>query len=312
MNSKLMIEKQWQQILVGALVSFLLVLLSACSDGTEISQSSDQAQHPDEAEPVVISLSLASLDTLDALEIPVHGVVKRYALNHLSDYQAEQYHDVGTFFEPNIEAIAALEPDLIIIGPRSASHKDQLSKISMVMDASVWGNDFLTQFRQSTKDIAEHFNKQQQAQAILDRIDKKIVKLQQLASGQGNGLVIVVRGGQLYKFDQSSRFGWFYDELGVTSAIDDSKGTVHGELVSFEWLAQVNPDWLFVLDRDAGIGLPVGNAVSLLDNELVRQMSAAQNDQLVYLDGYIWGTLGYGLSAFERSIDQLLQVYNRK
>ncbi|TXR53660.1 siderophore ABC transporter substrate-binding protein [Reinekea thalattae] len=298
-------EQFMRQKLYLIVVSVMVVLISACSDETEVAKQTENNK-----DPVVVSLSLASLDTLQALEIPVHGLVKRYALNYLSSYQTEQYQDVGTFFEPNIEAIAALEPDLIIIGPRSANHKQQLSKISTVLDASVWGGDFLTQFHQSSLQIADHFNKRPEAQDILDRIDGKISTLRQLASQQGNGLLVVVRGGQLYKFDQSSRFGWFYDELGIPSAIDDSKGTEHGELISFEWLVQVNPDWLFVLDRDAGIGLPVGNAVSLFDNELVDQLSATKNNQLVYLDGYVWGTVGYGLSAVERSVDQLLQLYS--
>ena len=246
---------------------------------------------------------------MHTLDIPVKGVVKQYALNYLAKYQGKAYEDIGTFFEPNIEAIAAMNPDLIITGPRSANFKKQLSRIAPVIDSSVWGGSFINQFTEQTLALARAVNKEDTAKTKLSLINKKIEQVRSIAPQQGNGLVLVVRGGKVYAFNKTSRLGWVYQDLGIPSAFDNQEGGDHGQLVSFEWILKTNPDWMFILDRDAGIGHAAA-AKSLMDNAVIKQTTAANKEQIIYLDPYAWN-VGYGLTAVDISISQILDAYTK-
>ncbi len=75
----------------------------------------------------------------------------------------------------------------------------------------------------------------------------------------------------------------------------------------------MNPDWLIVIDRAAGIGSPDTAARQTLDNALVGETKAWKKGQVIYLDaakiyvasgGYnaTLGTLRELADAFEKSM----------
>src|SRR5690606_3451641 len=116
--------------------------------------------------------------------------------------------------------------------------------------------------------------------------DARIAETQAVASEAGTGLVVLTSAGEVTNFGPGSRFGWIFDTLGVTPAAVGAEGAEaapHGDAVSFEYLLEANPDWLFVIDRDAATGTE-GAANAVLDNELVAQTTAAQSAQVVYVD----------------------------
>lgn len=269
-------------------------------------QAEELAAAPNQPQTIA-TLSLAALDTLDTLGVPVQGLVQQYALNYLQKYQNDSYQNIGTFFEPDVEAIAALNPDLIVIGPRSAKFKKQLSSIAEVFDSSVWGGGFFQQFHEQTLALARLVNKEAEAINKLTTIQQKVSRVKSIAPERGKALVLVVRGGKVYAFNPASRLGWVYQDLAIPSAIDNTENSDHGQLVSFEWILSVRPDWLFILDRDAGLGQAEA-ARALMQNAVIGQTPAAQKNQMVYLDPYAWN-VGYGLTAVDISISQILDAY---
>ena len=54
--------------------------------------------------------------------------------------------------------------------------------------------------------------------------------------------------------------------------------------VSFEYVKEKNPDWLFVLDRGAAIGEEGQAAKDVLNNPLIAETTAWKKGQVVYLD----------------------------
>jgi iron chelate ABC superfamily ATP binding cassette transporter, binding protein len=56
----------------------------------------------------------------------------------------------------------------------------------------------------------------------------------------------------------------------------------HGAPVSFEYIAQENPDWIYALDRLAAIGEDGASAKQTLDNELVHGTTAWKKGQVIY------------------------------
>ena len=91
----------------------------------------------------------------------------------------------------------------------------------------------------------------------------------------------------------------------------DSPGS-HGNIVNSELLLKLNPDWMFVIDRDAAIGREDSQpAKQVLDNALVRKVNAWNKDQIIYLDAssiYISG----GIQTYSRLMDTINQALDQK
>ena len=66
---------------------------------------------------------------------------------------------VGTVFEPDYEAISALEPDLVIVAGRSGPAYEELSKIAPTIDLTVDNADFFGSFRERTEALKDYYAK---------------------------------------------------------------------------------------------------------------------------------------------------------
>ncbi len=67
--------------------------------------------------------------------------------------------------------------------------------------------------------------------------------------------------------------------------------------VSFEYIAEKNPDYLFVIDRDAVVASEGEEAESVIENEPVEGTKAFQNDNIVCLDPGMWYLSGGRLTS---------------
>ena len=258
----------------------------------------------------VATFDLATLDTMDALGIDVFGLPKALAKEHLAKYNTPKYTNIGSLFEPDYEVIAANQPDLVIVSARSAKAYDSLSQLAPTIDLTIDTAHYLNQLKKVSHSIADIFHKQLLLETKLNDIDAKIAKVQKLASKAGNGLIILTNGGKITAYGPNSRFGWLHNDLGITPAIKDISAATHGDPVSFEFILQTNPHWLFVIDRDAAIGKQ-GAAKALLDNPLISKTKAAQNNHIVYLDSFNWYILSGGLNALAKSVNEVLAALQR-
>ena len=259
----------------------------------------------------VITYDLASLDTLDALGLDVIGLPKGFAHGHLEKYSSDKYINVGSLFEPDYEVVAAQQPDLIIVANRSSRAFKDLLDLSPTIDLSIYGPNYLKQTKESSSIIAKIFGKEKALNTKLALIDEKVNRVRTLAETSGNALFILTNGGKISTYGSGSRFGWFYDELGITPAIKDVKKATHGDPISFEFILDINPDWIFVLDRDAAIGKRQGAAKALLDNELINKSNAAKEKQIIYLNAFNWYILAGGITAVENSVQEVLSALEK-
>ena len=169
----------------------------------------------------------------------------------------------------------------------------------------------MKQFYKATETLASIVDKEHEAAEKLAQIKHKVSQVNAAAQGAGNALFILTTGGKISAYGPGSRFGWLHEELGVEAAVENIKEATHGEPVSFEFLQEIDPDWLFVLDRDAAIGRATGAAEALLDNELVHNMKAHKNQQIVYLDGVSWYLVASGITAVDTAVNQVLEALNK-
>jgi iron complex transport system substrate-binding protein len=212
---------------------------------------------------------------------------------------------VGSLFEPDYEAVNALEPDLIIVAGRSAAAYPELAEIAPTVDLTVDNGDFVASFEQRVTSLAEIFGAEEEVADRLAALDERIGDVQEAAQNAGNALFVMTSASELSAYGPGTRFGFVYNELGLTAADDELTAADHGDAVSFEYLAETDPDLLFVLDRDAAIGESGTAAKQVLDNEFVHGTKAWSNDDVHYLDSTVWYIAPNGLPSVESMVEEI-------
>jgi len=253
----------------------------------------------------------AVFDNLHALGVTVAGVPASNAPSYLADFLPADAIKIGSLFEPDFEGIAASESDLYIIAGRSREAFATGSEILPTIDLSVNNAAIIDGIKANLTTLGEVFDLQAKATELNAALDAKVAEVKAAAEGKGDALVLVTNAGNIGVYGPDSRIAWIYNEIGVPSAMADVKDGDHGgDTVSFEFILETNPDWLFVVDRDAGVGESGGAAAALLDNELVNQTTAAKEGHIVYLDPQAAYISMHGYTGVMLLLDQVLAGFN--
>jgi len=258
-----------------------------------------------------VVLDWSSLDTLQQLGVTVQGTPSNKAPELLAQYREGEFIRAGTLFEPDLEVLRTAQPDLIVLGRRAQGQFAEVSKFGPTIDVTPDPNDLLGSLQSNTRLLAQIYGKQDEAEKRLAQLDQSVARVRELAAGQGSGLLILTTGGRMAAFGTGTRFGMIHDVFGIKQAVENLQTGRHGHSVSFEFLLEADPDWLFVMDRDAAIGREGVAARQLMDNELVKATKAGSKGQIVYLDPVSWYLLdNSGLGVMQSSVDQLVEVFS--
>lgn len=301
-----------RRLVVAGLLSGLLPALplpAAAQDTVTVATARGEVSVPARPRTVVV-FDLPSIDTLDALGVEIAGVPQGPIPTFLEKYTGKRYAKVGTLFEPDLEAVAALKPDLIIAGGRSQEKTETLSAIAPTIDMTVPATDFVGGAVARVEALATIFGKEAEARTRIDALRSSITALKAESATVGTGLIVLTTGNRMSAFGPGSRFGVLHSEFGIAPADTGLDTANHGEAVSFEYIAKTDPDWLFVIDRDAAIGR--GSAAAMLKNELVENTKAWKADQVVYLDPANWYLSSSGLQAMQKNVDELATALARR
>lgn len=231
----------------------------------------------------IVAFDVSAIDTMHALGVDPVGVPDNLYFPWL-DALEESATPVGTLFEPDFEAVAALEPDLIIIGGRSSAQYDALSAIAPTIDMTIAADSLVAGARDRVEAYGRLFGKEDAAAELAAGLDKAVADAKAAVAGKGTGLVLLTNGTKMSAFGPGSRFGWVHTELGLPAAVTTTYEGSHGEGVSFEFVQKANPDWIVVIDRAAAVGQDGASARETLDNPLVHETTAWKGDHLVFLD----------------------------
>ncbi|MDE4454941.1 siderophore ABC transporter substrate-binding protein [Psychrobacter sp. DAB_AL62B] len=238
--------------------------------------------------PLVV-YDMTLMQDLAALDVAVDGMPSGLKLDNLHSKTQPEPKDVGTVFEPNLEALNAMQPQAILVGSRMAEKYDALSSIAPTLDMSIDTANIYASSKQRLHDLGALFGKSDQAAKLQENIDGLIDETKTLTKEKGTGLVVMVNGNKLSTYGDKSRYGFIHTVLNIPMADDQISDARHGQPISFEYIQKTNPDWLFVIDRSAAIGEDGAGAKAVLDNPLVAQTNAWSKDQVVYLspDSYL-------------------------
>ncbi|WP_100406087.1 siderophore ABC transporter substrate-binding protein [Bacillus solitudinis] len=259
----------------------------------------------------VVVFDFGVLDSLDKLGVDVAGVAQAGSIpSYLSKYGDSAYENIGSLKEPDFEKISEISPELIVISARQAEAYDELSKIAPTLYVTVDNADYMNSFAENMKTLGEIFGKEAEVEAELATINESVEALNAKATANGEkGLIILVNDGSVSAYGSNSRFGIIHDVFGVTPADTNIEVSTHGQNVSFEYITEMNPDILFVVDRGAAVaGSTETSAATVLDNELVNNTTAAQNERIIYLDPDYWYLSGGGLVSVAEMVKQIDSV----
>ena len=180
----------------------------------------------------------------------------------------------------------------------------QIKQIAPTYFVDVDYNDQFNSFKQQTLNIAEMVGKKSEAEQQLQSLEKDIATLKDKTKGK-TALVILVNNSKIAAYGPGSRFGNIHDLYGFTPADPSIKVGLHGMAVSHEFIAQKNPDYLFVIDRGAAITENQEGAKRVLNNKIINESKAAKNGNIVYLDSSNWYLMNNGLGGMKAMLKEV-------
>ncbi|UDF32523.1 UNVERIFIED_ORG: siderophore ABC transporter substrate-binding protein (plasmid) [Roseateles sp. XES5] len=286
-----------------------LALLASCATAEAVEIETARGKVDIAATPKTVAVyDIAAVDTLDRLGVKLDGLPSKLYVPELSGL-LDVAEPVGDIFEPDLEALNALAPDLVIIGGRSSPRLDAVSKVAPSIDMTMDGDDLLLQARQRLDAYGALFGREAEAKAVQAELDRSVEAARSAVAGKGKALIVMTNGPKISVYGPGSRFGWVHKALDLPAAVPDVAAASHGEAVSFEFIRAANPDWLLVLDRAAAIGSGEQNAKATLDNELVAQTAAWQKGQVIYLPSADFYIAAGGIQSTHRVLQKITEAF---
>lgn len=260
----------------------------------------------------VVVFDYGVLDTLRELEVDIAAVPQGNIPHYLDEFEDSAYENAGTLFEPDFEKIYDIQPDLIIISGRSAEAYDELNDIAPTIHMGVDQENYVESFKENVTVLGEIFSKEDVVENALTDIDESIEALYNEASeSDENGLIILANDGSVSAYGPGSRFGVIHEDFGITPADEQIESSTHGQNISFEYIVETDPDYIFVIDRDQAIGEDEdAGSQSIVENELVMNTKAYEEGNIIYLDPAYWYLAGGGLTSVSEMVSEIQEGIN--
>ena len=245
-----------RRVLIGSLVAITSVLAACGSDKTESSVSVETEtptanQVNGDAPQRIVSLSPTHTEILYALGAGDQVV----AVDSMSNYPAESASvltDISAY-EPNVEAISALEPDLVVIGDDFSGLAEQLSMIgieSWVSPAPMTLDEAYEQIIDLGKVVGH-----------ADEVQSLTQKMQDDISGIVDAVEISATpisyyhelDDTYYSVTGNTFIGSIYELFGMRNIADATEGDSDYPQLSAEFIVSQDPNVIFLADVNLGV-----------------------------------------------------------
>ena len=254
----------------------------------------------------VVSFDFGSLDTLEALGVEVIGIPKANIPAYLAKYKDDKYVNFGGLKEPDFEAVYKAKPDFIVLSDRQVNLYDQFAEIAPSVNFNIDINDYMNSLEYHTLTLGKLFGKEDTAKAQLDDLKAQIEAIKtQTKDMPDRALIVLANDGKISAYGPGSRFGFIHDTLGFKPADDKIEVSRHGQNITFEYVMNLDPEYIFVIDRSAVVGNSETAAKDLIENDLVKNTQAFKNGKIVYLDPNVWYLSGGGLKSTQSMVDDI-------
>lgn len=263
----------------------------------------------------VAALGMNDLDFLDQLGVPVAGVPKDFVPHFLANYADDpKVRDLGFIVKPDVEAVYALQPDLVLMTALQAEHYGDISGFAPVLYFDV---DYRDSRRGHLQAVTDHFatlgrifGKEDAARAGIAALTEQVAQLKaDLADRPETALILLHNNGAFSVFGTTSRYGFVFSDLGVLPAGGFDETGLHGQPVTSEFIQAADPDIMFIIDRTAVMTHQPVLTRAQISNPLLASTQAWKNDRVVFVDPEAWYTTAAGPSSLAIIIDEIRQAY---
>lgn len=204
----------------------------------------------------------------------------------------------------------ACGPDVIFIGGWLAGSYDALSQIAPVVYLATDSDlGVVESVRQNTRAIASLFGLEDTAGELMTGFDSRVAALASFSEGR-TAIVwawLPAAASMCWATTAAAPSSAGKRALPTWGRTAQPGTSTHGNEASFEFLVDKDPDYLFVLDRDAAIGTDGAKlAQEVVENELMKGTAAYRDGRIVYLaHPAVWYTAEGGISALDIMLQDL-------
>ena len=244
-------------------------------------------------------------EILDPLDItPVGATTGQADSQEFSTLFKKQYKDakvvsVGWQGNPDLDKIAALKPDLILMTGEQEDIYEELSEIAPTVGYQI-NTDENWDYHETSLKVAEIFDKRDEMKKDLDRLDaREAVFAENVKAKFGNQKLMYLRvTDNDIRYYAYGHFGYLYDTYHFNRALTFNPDDMF-QVIDPDKLKDINPDLLIVQ----------ADSQELLDNKLKNtpvwtSLKAVQNNKVIYAD-YSTYMLGFGIVSQEAIMKQI-------
>lgn len=244
-------------------------------------------------------------EILDPLDItPVGATTGQADSQEFSTLFKKQYKDakvvsVGWQGSPDLDKIAELKPDLILMTGEQEDLYEELSDIAPTVGYQI-NADENWDYHETSLKVAEIFDKRDEMKKDLDRLDaREAVFAENVKAKFGNQKLMYLRvTDNDIRYYAYGHFGYLYDTYHFNRAETFNPDDML-QVIDPDKLKDINPDLLIVQ----------ADSQELLDNKLKNtpvwtSLKAVQNNKVIYAD-YSTYMLGFGIVSQEAIMKQI-------
>lgn len=215
------------------------------------------------------------------------------------DFKDAQVVSVGWQKEPDLEKIAELNPDLILMTVHQEELYDKLSAIAPTIGYRM-DTESNWDYTDVAKKVAGIFNRESDMQDILDETNADIANFKKkVTSTFGNQKLMYVRVTEKdIRYYGYGRFGYLYENYGFNRAQDFPAESMY-EIIDTEKLKELDPD-LLIVQADSEELLQS----KLQESSVWSNLTAVKNDKVIYAD-YSTYMLGFGVVSQKAVMKQI-------
>ncbi|MGM0829743.1 MAG: ABC transporter substrate-binding protein [Bacillota bacterium] len=258
----------------------------------------------------VVILTNEGTEALLSMDVTPVGAVQSWIGDPWYDHIADNMKDVevvGTESELNMEAIAKLQPDLIIGNKmRQEEQFNQLKDIApTVMAETLRGN-----WKENFELYAKALNKEEKGQEVLAEYDQRIEDIKGKLGDKLNQEVSMVRflAGDVRIYHKDSFSGVILDQLGFARPEGQDVADFAETGVTKERIPAMDGDVLFYFTYETGDGEANKLAEEWLNDPLFKNLEVAKQDKVYEVSDAIWNTAG-GVVAANVMLDDIEKFF---
>ncbi|MBB6217468.1 iron complex transport system substrate-binding protein [Anaerosolibacter carboniphilus] len=253
----------------------------------------------------IVILTNEGTEALLELGVKPVGAVQSWTGNpwykHI-EKDMEGVQNLGEESQVNIEAIAALEPDLII-GNKMRHEKiyDQLSQIA----PTVYSDTLRGEWKSNFAFYAKVLNKEEEGNDIIKKFDDRVASIAALAGDKLKTEVSIVRfmpgKTRIYLGDTFS--GTILKQIGFARPENQRSDEFTIE-IGKERLKEADGQVMFYFTYEKGDGEGTAREKEWLEDPMFKTLNAVKNNKLYKVDDVSWNTAG-GVKAANLMLDDI-------